>query len=633
MISGQADIHSLANPDFEQGQVGYKGKFNIIADKPHSGAKCLQQFYEYKDGWNCVQSMEPFMPCQAGDIFELSAWNRNTVGIGDVLMGIRFIKMEKREAKTVSYSWQLVGNNIQEWTQYKLTAKVPPGATAMSVYFKIDASVKDGDVFWDDVTLQKTEEKIPPMVLQPLRSPVIFNSGATELFDVRTNSWVKFSAAEIPFDVQFNQLAIERSLVLDLNSDTGQNVCHRVFPLDSLQKTFSGKMLPGLLMAGKYLLTVSLLHHGNCVMKSERSLYVIDQKYSDAKLPALESSGIDAAGNILVNGQPFSMFFYYHNPLTDDGITNLRRNFGANTAQVWGSDIDALVKKVDLVWRNGVYSWAVLFGNPLYDSKSGKWNDQALLETVNRLKDHPGLIGWDLIDEPDARKTDPTEIRRVYDLIRKVDPKHLIWVNLCLPVKFPEYVAFSDLATYDVYPFPYGSLNTISVYNQAIKDANSGKVKPLLSCLQTYSQPGNRAPTYDEIRAETYLCITHGMKSYMFYAWFDPAPTFSLDQSMELQAYVQSLVAELKEIAPLLASTTPPQPNFEFVQSARLSVLFKKFNGKKYFFVVNPEKKEKNVVIQLPEYTGGKVSQLFTQKINIMNPEKFAPLEVKIYVY
>ena len=168
--------------------------------------------------------------------------------------------------------------------------------------------------------------------------------------------------------------------------------------------------------------------------------------------------------------------------------------------------------------------------------------------------------------------------------------------------------------------------------------AQSQIVKPLLSCLQTYSQPGNRAPTYEEIRAETYLCIVDGMRAFAFYAWYDPDPIFSLNKSMELQSYIQYLVMQIHTLKDFLIAPTPPQPVIAEMDKNGIRYLFKIVNGKNYLITVNPEAKTKKYTFVLPEYRNGPVELMFdansNAKISDKQVEETMPsMGVKIYIY
>jgi len=178
----------------------------------------------------------------------------------------------------------------------------------------------------------------------------------------------------------------------------------------------------------------------------------------------------------------------------------------------------------------------------------------------------------------------------------------------------------------------------ISENNKAIMAAQSQIVKPLLSCLQTYSQLGNRAPTYEEIRAETYLCLVDGMRAFAFYAWYDPDPIFSLNKSMELQSYIQYLVMQIHTLKDFMIAPTPVQPAISELDKNGIRYLFKSVNGRNYLITVNPEAKSKKCTFSLPGYRNGSVQLMFDANSNAKVSGKqieeiMPPMGVKIYLY
>ena len=622
------------NFDFEKGKQGFGGDYSVVNQNPHSGTACLQQFYKPGDTWNCVQSLPPLISCKAGETFELSVWSRNTVTAGDVLLGIRFIKFVNDVPQTLGYKWKAVGNNIPGWTRYSLIFKTPEGTEALAVYFRVGETVASGEVYWDDISLARTKEIVQRMTLQPLTSAVIFRDRQQELFDYNKKQMVKVNAEDVSLNLAFNGKNDDCNVNVELLNEASEKPVYRkTFKMENDHNCLSVPLGLNTLPPGRYTLTASLIKADKIVGKESKAI-IINSLTEDARqLEPVKESSVDKHGNILVNGKPMIMVFYYHGPWI------LPAMFGANTAQVGGgSSIDGFYSNVDTAWKSGQYSWAGLYSELTFDHKIKKWKDKELTEAVTRLREHPGVIGWSLCDEPDGQGIPIEEVMRAKNIIRKLDSNHLIWVNLCLPNKFSEYSLTTDLASYDAYPFPDASLSVIAENNKAIMVAQGQTVKPLLSCLQAYSPPGNRAPTYEEIRAEAYLCITQGMKAFAFYSWSDPDPMFSLNKSMELQSYIQDLVMQVNILKDFLIAPDPVQPVISELDKNGIRYLFKTVNDKSYLITVNPEAKAKNYKFTLPEYRNVPVELLFdansNAKVSNKQVEETMPsLGVKIYLY
>jgi len=601
-----------ANPGFETDK-GWSGNFVRITTQPHSGQYCLQHNYQTGNDWNCIQSAAPYFPVKPGDTFILSGWNRNSVAAGDVQMGVRFIKFEDGKPKTVGYKWKTAGNNFSDWTRYEMPFKVPDQTAALAFYLRVSGSVTAGNVYWDDLALTRCET-VDRLIMQPLPTGASFPSGNREVYDAAGKQWQPLPAVtSLPVTLALDgdnaraQLTVRFRHVV-----TGQILEQQECTVAAGQKTFKTVFKTAGLKPGQYEVAAELNKDGKNLSSVCRTFVVSGIDFQPPQLEPVKISGYDRNGNILVNGKPFMMFFYYHNPLKPEEMARMRRYFGATTAQVWGGEsIDELVKNVDATWKAGVYSWAVLFHGAMLDTKNKKWKDAELKETVNRLKNHPGLIGWDLVDEPECVKTSAEEVKRAYDLIKKLDPNHLIWVNLCYTGRFVEFAPCTDLASYDVYPFPDSSLRDIEKNNQLIQDVQRGATKPLTCVLQTYSAPGNRGPSYAELRAETYLSITQGQKAFPFYSWDDAPPAYSMTADLEFQSQVQALAAELTSLRDFLMAPTPKQPILTTLNQAGIRYLYKNVRGKKYLVTVNPDMRPKKVSFTLPEYDGGRIEIMF----------------------
>ena len=87
------------------------------------------------------------------------------------------------------------------------------------------------------------------------------------------------------------------------------------------------------------------------------------------------------------------------------------------------------------------------------------------LEVVRRFKDHPAILAWNFVDEPDLWWENKTEGRKESDLldlyraIKAADPYRPAFINWCF-WKRPPYgtLEASDIASVDRYPLRYSTL-------------------------------------------------------------------------------------------------------------------------------------------------------------------------------
>ncbi len=642
----------IPNPGFEEGipgetPSGYIGTGKIILDNPHSGKHCIQQEYVPGHTWNCIQSTPPYIKSGPSKTYELSVWCRNTVSAGNVCPGIRFITFENGKDVSISYRWKPVVNNVNSWQKYTLRFTTPPKTEALAIYLSVSNAVQSGDIFWDDLSLVEVPAKDEFMSVSPLKSAVFFktdNGHVCRVNDPFYGKFVEINSKDAFADIKLDPKARGSVLALKVTEKYNGKKC--VYSEDiKLADGQSNIRIPlklASLSPGHYILSLNLLNSKKILASYEKQIIINGKSMNATELEPVKKVEIDADKNLLVNGKPFLMSFYYHNPLDTDGLKELKIAYGATTAQVCGGNsIEALCKNVEMAWQAGMYSWAVLFHPAMFDDKTRKWKDDALIETVNRLKNHPGLIGWDLIDEPDCDPNDEAmtrEVARAAEIVRKLDPNHPIWVNLCQSHKFKKYVQYSDFASYDTYPFPDMSLAVIEGNNKKILEDSENR-KPLIAVLQTWAPAGNRGPAYDELKAEAYLCITQGMKSFTFYSWSDPEPQFCMAQNPEFQSYVQNLMFEMNALRGFLFAPTPEQPVIKELLEKGIRYIYKTVDEKNYFIAVNISDSVQKYNIALPNYKAKtQVEVLFEDGriantgSNILN-DSLAPFEVHVYKY
>jgi hypothetical protein len=482
-------------------------------------------------------------------LYRLTIFSRNNLTNSQAFFGLR--EMNKA-GDTIRYHWRPVPNGQASWQESSLLARPTPQTTGLQVYFRIAPESTGGSVWWDDVRLVEIPDTIgvtrpPPWRVAPLETLVLTREAAHTL------------PATLALRLEVGPEGHGGTLTTTLRPDFASGQVGGKIVWSSEHRLENAELAEvvvptGELAEGRYRLQVSLVSTDRRTQLEFSKPLAVIAATTPPRLPAVQRSAVSTNGWLLVNGQPFSSVYYYHNSLDPVELKTLRNVYGATTAQVWGGEsVDKLCERVDTAWQAGLYSWAVLFHPAMYDGKAKRWSDGPLTETVNRLKDHPGLIGWDLIDEPDGQGVPVEEVRRAFELVRRLDTNHVIWVNFCSKSKFADYDGLSDLASYDHYPLPTRGLQPVREHNRAIQSAFPDK--PLLSVLQTYAAPGEGMPTPAQLRAQVYLNVCEGMTLFHYYSWFDPEPHGSLANSPELRSYTRLLNQELRNLEPFLFST------------------------------------------------------------------------------
>jgi hypothetical protein len=585
-----ADLQNLApNPGFEEPDLrtsGYavQAQAAVVAEDPWRGASCLRQDAVAGHAWNCVQMLGGIR-VEPGKLYRLRVHCRNRLTAGQAFFGLREIPAAAGDS-TLKYTWVEVPSGQTAWTAYALVARPVSEARSLQIYFRLTADAV-GTVWWDEVSL--TAEPDPFAGLRPGLVQVlpIENLVLTTANGRTTPETLPIILDAAP-DAEGGVLAL-RLVAEAANGDRAPTpTWQRQQRLDT-PGLFEVVIPTADLGEGRYRLEVAVENvDRSCTLSLSKPLAVIPAP-GFPPLPPVRESRISPAGFLEVNGAPFLSIYYYHNPLSADGMKRLREEYGATTAQVWGGDsIDALSANLDTVWAAGVYSWAVLFHPATFDDQQKRWKDAELTQAVERLKTHPGLIGWDLTDEPDGLNVPPAEVRRAFELIRRLDPNHPIWVNFCFKDRFQDYAGLSDLASYDHYPLQREPLSVLRDYNRAAREAFPGK--PLLSVLQTYAGPGLGMPTPAQLRAQVYMSVCEGMTLFHYYPWFDPPPTGSLASNPELRATTRLLAYELHELKPFLFSTASVPVTLAGVSPERSACLARKVGDGIEVVIVNLER-------------------------------------------
>ena len=281
---------------------------------------------------------------------------------------------------------------------------------------------------------------------------------------------------------------------------------------------------------------------------------------------------VEIRGKVLyVNGKPFfpvSIGFVAHGhySLPEAGEK------GFNLAETHGNQTDPQSFRMDIddAYANGMYAEASL--------SNGVWKD---LERVERIvkacRDAPGLLVWALEDEPNhpnnPYRYPPEQFKPVYDLIKRLDPLHPVYLNLAVGrlKDHQDYRDVADIHSDDIYPVPTSPLAYVAKFSDSVVKGAAGEPGWLwlqMSPLQgpDYIWEGgipDRAPTMTEVRCMTYMAVAHGISGIQYFAFHYNTPKggdWWINQSEPaFWAQWADLTAELRLLGPyyLLAPEAP----------------------------------------------------------------------------
>jgi hypothetical protein len=230
----------------------------------------------------------------------------------------------------------------------------------------------------------------------------------------------------------------------------------------------------------------------------------------------------------------------------------------------------------------------VLFFMGLSPSSYGARKDLTL-EVVRRFKDHPAILAWNFVDEPDLWWENRTEGRKESDLqdlyraIKAADPYRPAFINWCF-WKRPPYgtLGASDIASVDRYPLRYSTLAFApEIVSELAADINrdAGPThKPTLFFVQLQGfWDMAREPIPAEARWMSYVTFIGGTRLLQYFSYKPMSP--------RLWESMRPLGAELQELFRLIASPDA----CELANGSQGSLIYSlwRSQGKHYLLIAN----------------------------------------------
>ena len=218
--------------------------------------------------------------------------------------------------------------------------------------------------------------------------------------------------------------------------------------------------------------------------------------------------------------------------LADAGGTFMRT--GTSGGDWTPATVEREQQWMDAAAAHGMYCWPFL--RELGSIGTNDTRHEALLrEVINRFKNHPGLLAWKGVDEPEWGKHPLPPLLRARDIIRELDPHHplvVIQAPRGTVQSLRPYNAAADIIGTDIYPvgYPPGThslltnknLSLVGDYTRTMMEVAEGKM-PVWMVLQIawsgVIKPGKtlRFPTFPEERFMTYEAIINGARGLNYF--------------------------------------------------------------------------------------------------------------------
>lgn len=195
------------------------------------------------------------------------------------------------------------------------------------------------------------------------------------------------------------------------------------------------------------------------------------------------------------------------------------------------------------------------------------------LESIEKFKEHPSLLAWYIIDEPDI-----WEIRgavpegwtaRWSEEVKRIDKRNPTYIVLCNPWIFERFAKIPDVLAIDPYPVTWGPLTHVTfMAEKAVAVASPSPVWLIPQAFRHGRPPRkgrwgwNRFPSPQEERIMVFMGLSHGLKGVIYFtfgSWIDnpddPVEGVSsthLD-ALLLRRAVARMSGELHSLGPILA--------------------------------------------------------------------------------
>ncbi len=193
-----------------------------------------------------------------------------------------------------------------------------------------------------------------------------------------------------------------------------------------------------------------------------------------------------------------------------------------------------------------------------------------MLRTVRAFRDHPAIICWYLVDEPEGwwaqqdggkQEADLADLFRAVKALDPYRPSQLNWYAWQPGKGGYGGLAATDLGSLDRYPVgaSANAMKSIADIAMQMNRDSRPRCQPTAFWVQMYGyDDAVREPTPAEERCMTYLCLIHGMRA-IYYFIYKP-------MSGDLWASMTPLGMELRTLQPLLGG--PPARELAVAQTA-----------------------------------------------------------------
>jgi hypothetical protein len=267
---------------------------------------------------------------------------------------------------------------------------------------------------------------------------------------------------------------------------------------------------------------------------------------------------LDTDGRLIVNKQPFFAFGLCHDwfpiskekrlkdikDIADAGFNVIATSVSDNHE----NDLDVLDESQKL----GIYYMGHYYHR--------KINNQNFLDIVDKYKQKPSLLGWNIADDVDypSNNYDPIQIKKLSDSVKSLDGNHITYIT-AFSKNIRAFLNSADVIGFESYPISndvndknpllsnYENMITATKY-----DDGTPYSQTIFAYLQAFPWDNSRLPTSQEIYNMTYASLLNGVKGIIYYSYSIDEDKWYLPEHEDLWNGIKSLAPEVKKLSPVL---------------------------------------------------------------------------------